>query len=166
MERIIEDVLWLARNGREIGEAKPVAVKSVVDSAWELIVDTDSNPSLDFTGSEPPGSRLVADRDRLRQLLENIFANAVEHAGPAVEVRVELSEGELAIADDGKGIPPENRSDIFETGYSTTRDGTGFGLRIVDQVVDAHGWELTVTESAEGGARFEISGLDIRPPAE
>lgn len=65
------------------------------------------------------------------------------------------------IEDDGPGIPEDRRSDIFEAGYSTNKDGTGFGLSIVEQVVDAHDWEIHVTDGAEGGARFEITGVDL-----
>jgi PAS domain S-box-containing protein len=64
------------------------------------------------------------------------------------------------VADDGPGIPPDVREAVFDTGYSTTDDGTGFGLSIVQRAVDAHGWEINVTEGADGGARFEITGVD------
>jgi signal transduction histidine kinase len=50
---------------------------------------------------------------------------------------------------------------VFEQGYSTADDGTGFGLSIVREIVEAHGWEITVTEGANGGARFEIAGVDV-----
>jgi len=60
------------------------------------------------------------------------------------------------VADDGGGIAPEERTDVFESGYSTATDGTGFGLAIVSEVVDARGWTVRVTESDAGGARFEI----------
>ena len=50
--------------------------------------------------------------------------------------------------------------DVFETGYSTAGEGTGFGLSIVKQIANAHGWEVRVTEGPEGGARFEIAGVE------
>jgi signal transduction histidine kinase len=50
---------------------------------------------------------------------------------------------------------------VFEAGYSTNEDGTGFGLRIVEQVANAHGWEVAITESEQGGARFEITGVEF-----
>ncbi len=59
------------------------------------------------------------------------------------------------IADDGLGIPADERDQIFKPGYSSGV-GTGFGLQIVEQVVDAHGWRITVAESETGGTRFEI----------
>ena len=72
----------------------------------------------------------------------------------------ELADG-FYVADDGPGIPAENREDVFDLGYSTNADGTGFGLSIVERIVDAHGWEIAVTESADGGARFEITGVEF-----
>ncbi|MFC7057160.1 sensor histidine kinase [Halovenus salina] len=103
---------------------------------------------------------ISADRSRLQQLLENLFANAVEHGGKDVTVRVgDLKEG-FYVADDGVGIPEGEREDIFEAGYSTAEEGTGFGLRIAKQIVDAHGWDIRVTDSDDDGAQFEITGID------
>ena len=103
------------------------------------------------------------DRSRLQQLFENLLRNATEHGGPDVTVRVgELDGGSgLYVEDDGPGIAAEDRERIFEEGYSTGESGTGFGLTIVKQIADAHGWEVHVTESADGGARFELSGVDV-----
>lgn len=65
------------------------------------------------------------------------------------------------VEDDGPGIPEEERDAVFKAGYSTNEAGTGFGLNIVKQVVQSHGWEIIVTESLDGGARFEITGVDF-----
>ncbi|MFT4882376.1 MAG: signal transduction histidine kinase, partial [Salinirussus sp.] len=64
-------------------------------------------------------------------------------------------------ADDGVGIPEGEREEVFEPGYSTAANGTGFGLRIVEQITDAHGWDIRVTDSNGDGARFEITGVDM-----
>jgi Signal transduction histidine kinase len=66
----------------------------------------------------------------------------------------------FVVADTGPGIPESDRQEVFEAGYSTNKDGTGFGLRIVKQIASAHGWELTVTESKHGGARFEYTDFE------
>jgi len=58
------------------------------------------------------------------------------------------------VADDGTGIDPSERDAVFDPGHSTERDGTGFGLSIVERIAEAHGWEVSVTESRTGGARF------------
>lgn len=100
----------------------------------------------------------MADSDRLQQLFENLFRNAIEHGSQDVAVYVgDLEDGSgIYIADDGPGIPENNREDVFESGYSTTETGTGFGLAIVKEIVEAHGWTISVTDNSSGGARFEI----------
>jgi signal transduction histidine kinase len=50
---------------------------------------------------------------------------------------------------------------VFDLGYSSDPDGTGFGLAIVTEIVESHGWSVTVTDSDAGGARFEISGVEF-----
>nr|WP_079991684.1 ATP-binding protein [Halobaculum gomorrense] len=65
------------------------------------------------------------------------------------------------IEDDGPGIPENKREDVFDAGYSTAEDGAGFGLSIVKHVAEAHGWEIQVTDGSEGGARFEITGIEF-----
>jgi signal transduction histidine kinase len=67
----------------------------------------------------------------------------------------------LYVDDDGPGIPEDDHDDVFEAGYSTSVDGTGFGLDIVREIAEAHGWTVDVTESADGGARFEITGMGL-----
>lgn len=65
------------------------------------------------------------------------------------------------VADDGPGIPEEARERVFESGYSTVEDGTGFGLNIVAEIAEAHGWDVDIDESRAGGARFEFTGVEI-----
>jgi signal transduction histidine kinase len=57
-------------------------------------------------------------------------------------------------------VPTGKREDVFEAGYSTTKDGTGFGLNIVEEIADAHGWDIRVTEGPDSDARFEITGVE------
>jgi signal transduction histidine kinase len=103
---------------------------------------------------------IQADRSRLQQLFENLYRNAVEHGGDDVTVSVGATDDGFYVADTGPGIPESDREEVFEAGYSTTEDGTGFGLRIVEQIAEAHGWESTVTGSEQGGARFEFTGIE------
>lgn len=62
---------------------------------------------------------------------------------------------------DGSAIPDEKKDQIFETGFTTNRQGTGFGLAIIKRIVNAHGWSISVTDSRDGGARFEITGTEL-----
>jgi len=77
-----------------------------------------------------------------------------------VTVTVGGAEDGFYVEDDGPGIPESERERVFQTGYSTTADGTGFGLNIVRTIAEAHGWRVTVTEGTDGGARFEFTTAD------
>jgi signal transduction histidine kinase len=106
---------------------------------------------------------IEADADRFRQLLENLLSNAIEHGRTTVRV-VALSDG-FAIADDGPGVAETNRDRVFDRGYSTSEDGTGIGLAVVREIADAHGWDVCITDSTDGGARFEFTGVVEAPSA-
>jgi signal transduction histidine kinase len=64
------------------------------------------------------------------------------------------------LEDDGPGIPEAECDAVFESGYSTAEDGTGFGLTIVEEIVEGHGWSIRLTEGTDGGVRFEITGIE------
>ena len=151
MRTLIDDLLRLAREGRVVGDTEPVDVADTARRAWR-IVDTG-----DATLSVADGT-VDADPERLGELFENLFRNAVEHADEGVAVDVEAAAGGGGGSDAGPGVAPERREDVFEAGVSTAEDGTGFGLAIVRRIAEAHGWSVTLTESESGGARFEFDG--------
>ena len=72
----------------------------------------------------------------------------------------DLEDGGFYVADDGVGVPPDERPNVFEPGYTGLSDSTGFGLSIVAEIAEAHGWELALVESTDGGARFEVAGVE------
>jgi PAS domain S-box-containing protein len=77
-------------------------------------------------------------------------------------VTVEVGDltGGFYVEDDGPGIPDRERGRVFDPGYSGADGGTGVGLSIVEQVADAHGWTVRVSDATDGGARFEFTGVD------
>ncbi|NUC74573.1 PAS domain S-box protein [Haloterrigena sp. SYSU A558-1] len=89
--------------------------------------------------------------------LDEETTNRGERDGETVTVTVEPTLEGFAIADDGPGIPPGERDRVLEWGYSTDTEGTGFGLAIVAEVVEAHGWSVAVEESDAGGLRLAVS---------
>ena len=160
MERLIADLLTLARQGDSVDELQRIDLEQAIEEAWST-VETDDG-TLDITLG---GHRfLEADGGRLRDLLENLFANAITHGGEDVAVRVGVTAGRLYVEDDGDGIDESAREELFEPGFTTAADGTGFGLPIVKRIANAHGWEVGVTESEAGGARFEFVNVEILPP--
>ena len=153
MEAIIEDVLTLARQGESVDETAPLSLSTLVERCWGHVDTSGASLSLDADMT------FRADSGRCGQLFENLFRNAIEHAGENVTVTVgALSDG-FYVEDDGPGIPDDERAQVFEYGYTTTQEGTGFGLNIVEEIADAHGWSVTVTDSDGGGARFEFTGV-------
>ena len=158
MDRLIDDLLDLAEQGRVVADPEPVDLSAVVQRALTGVGSEDVEVTVEAT------DRAVrADEARLVQLVENLLDNAVAHAEQAA--RVALVDGDrLVVADDGPGVPLDERDRVFEPGYSTSSDGRGFGLAIARDIAEAHGWSLTATESRWGGARFEVEGLDSDPP--
>ncbi|MEF8774631.1 MAG: GAF domain-containing protein [Halobacteriales archaeon] len=155
MDELLENLLALAREGRVVGETDPVDVRRAAEDAW---ASTDSADARLVTVGAPT---VAADRDRLGEVVGNLFRNAVEHAGTDVTVEVgplyRASEREgFYVADDGQGIPESDRETVFEHGYTTSDDGTGYGLTIVREIAEAHGWSIETGATQDGGARFEI----------
>ena len=159
-------------------DSEPVPLQTVVEQCWQTVETGDATLELRTSAV------IWADPRRLRQLFEYLVRNSVEHGQtPHTERQEDASEqrattalsqshgaaadltltvGELDdgfyVADDGVGIPADERERVFEGGYSLA-SGPGFGLRIVDEIADTHGWSVAVTESDAGGARFEITGV-------
>jgi len=151
MEAIVEDTLTLARQGNTISETESINLTDIVGKCWATI-DTDE-ASIELVSE----TTFQGDPDRLRHVFENLFRNAVEHGGSDVTVRVGAHDhGGIYVEDDGSGIPVEKREEVLEPGHSSARGGTGFGLTIIKRIVEAHGWELSITDGSDGGARFEI----------
>jgi len=154
MEALIDDMLTLARKGQNVSDLAPVSLETVATAAWDAVENRGASLAVEDDVS------LVADDDRLAQALENLYRNAIEHGGPGVTVTVGTTPHGFYVQDDGPGIDADLRDEVFELGFTTTKRGTGFGLGIVREIVEAHGWRIDVTESNDGGARFEITGVD------
>jgi signal transduction histidine kinase len=165
MDDLIEDVLTVAREGEAVADAEPVDVAERAEVAWSSLDEGAVRLELD----DPP--TVAGDAGRVTRLLENLLRNAVEHGDTsdggapggvatdgdaAITVTVGAYGRGFYVADDGPGVPADEREAVFEDGYTTRREGTGFGLSIVTAIVGAHGWSVELTESESGGARFEI----------
>ena len=156
MEEIIDDTLTLARKGEAVGDTAPVSLLELCGNCWQG-VDT-AEATLDFRDE----ISVKGDDNRLKHVFENLFRNAIEHGSDSVTVRIgRLSETGFYVGDDGPGIPEDIRGDVFEAGHTSERDGTGLGLAIVKRIAEAHGWEVSVTEGSDGGARFEFENVEF-----
>lgn len=152
-QALIDDLLTLAQEGAQQSEIETVDLTEAAKNSWQTV----ETPQATLRICELPS--IKADPSRLQQLLENLYRNSMEHGGEAVTVSVGAIDSGFYVADTGVGIPESKRTEMFEAGYSTSADGTGFGLRIVEQVAEAHGWVITVGKSEQGGARFEFTGV-------
>jgi len=152
MERLLSDLLTLAREGRAVGELEPTDLETVVTGAWQSVETHEA--TLELVGFEAD-TVIEADESRLKEAFENLFKNAIVHAGKDVAIRVEFADRTVSVADDGPGIPDDEQDKIFEHGH-TGGNGTGLGLSIVQSVIEGHDWDITATESKAGGARFNI----------
>ncbi|AQL42785.1 hypothetical protein BV210_08710 [Halorientalis sp. IM1011] len=170
MDAIISDMLTMAEQGQRVAETEPVDLELVARAAWEMAGDDHATLRIE----DAPTIR--ADESRLQQLLENLFHNSVLHGDTDVTVAVGTTAAEsddgsvvdLYVEDDGPGIPDEEYEKVFESGYSTAEEGSGFGLAIVDGIARAHGWEVEITDpdgtrsngdTPDTGTRVLISGI-------
>lgn len=153
MKGLIDDLLSLSRDGKQVDEREAVDLADLVDTCWRNVATADATLTTVI-------DRVIqADRSRLQQLLENLLRNAVEHGGDTVTITVgPLTDG-FYVEDTGFGILPGERDAVFDAGYSTSEKGTGFGLAIVEQIAHAHGWNVQVTEGEDAGARFEFTNI-------
>ena len=154
MEELIEDLLLLARSGDLVDDLETIWLPDLIEESWAMI----NAPQAKIIITKSANFELDADPERLQQLCENLFRNAVEHGGQSITVTVSGlgDEDGFAIEDSGNGIPAAVRDTLFDPGVSSRPDGTGFGLSIVAEIVEAHGWSIEATDGSTGGARFEI----------
>jgi PAS domain S-box-containing protein len=154
METLIDDLLALAREGDGTQTVGDIDLAEIAEDCWQTVETRTATLVVETERS------IRADRSRLKQVLANLFRNAIDHGGDDVTVTVGDLDGGFYVADDGPGIPADAREQVFDAGYSTARQGTGLGLSIVADIVDAHGWTITLTDGEDGGARVEIAGVE------
>jgi signal transduction histidine kinase len=160
--RVIDDLLLLARSdeGHLLPGHDPVDVDELV-LADAIRLRAQGQVRVDLSGVG--AGRATGDREQLRRVVRNLADNAERHAASAVTFSVEDHDGwvQLVVADDGPGIPIDQRERVFErfarldTARNRAAGGTGLGLAIVGEVVDAHGGSVEVADSA-AGARMVV----------
>jgi len=165
MSVLVEDLLLLARldEGRPL-EREPVELERVVGEAVDtaLTVDPDRKIELDAEHAV-----VLGDRDRLRQIVDNLLSNVRAHTPPATPVRVSLSTENgaalIEVADSGPGMKAEEAERVFERFYradtsrSRARGGVGLGLSIVAAVAEAHGGTVSARSEPGNGSTFRIT---------
>jgi len=172
MERLVEDMLVLAQTDEGLAhDPRPLDVSRLLPAALAGLRVTDRKLGL---GPLPEGT-VIADGDRITQVIRNLVTNAIEHtaSGGSIRVAATAAEGNLRISveDDGPGIPQSHRERIFARFYraDSSRDrrsgGSGLGLAIARAIVEAHGGRIWVDDATGRGARvtFELPGFRSAP---
>ncbi|HOW68327.1 MAG TPA: ATP-binding protein, partial [Verrucomicrobiota bacterium] len=153
---------------REVRRAT-VALNAVVgEVARALGNDLEEKAAkLDIQESLPA---IVADEQLLRQALFNLVMNAIQAVPSQGEIQIRAGRTGvngvyLEIRDNGLGVPPEQRQEIFKPYFTTHQKGTGLGLAVVQQIVLAHGWEIECLPNDPQGAVFRLTHLQPASPA-
>lgn len=160
IESMIDEALVMARD--------PDAVETAAEAVDLADLAADCLESGDF-GDCPADADLVVedpgpvtgDPTLLRRAVGNLIGNAFDHGGDDPTVRVGVDDRGVYVADDGPGLPDDERERAALTDFGVSPGGgTGIGLAIVERVAAAHGWTLEIGESAEGGFRATLVGAE------
>jgi signal transduction histidine kinase len=169
MHRLVDDLLDLAR--LESGSWRPAVEdldpREAAEAAWAPFAERAATAGVRFSIAVSSGARLQADREALRQILGNLFDNALRHtpAGGGIELDVRPANGNTALAvhDTGTGIPAEHLPRVFERFYrvdparSREHGGTGLGLSIVKHLVEGHGGRVDLSSAVGQGTTVRIT---------
>jgi PAS domain S-box-containing protein len=156
MEEIVADTLTLARQGQVVSDPEAIELVNTAGASWKNVQTDEATIEIEDDVT------ISGDRSRLQHIFENLFVNALEHGGSDVTVRVGQIDGDgIYVEDTGPGIPEDARELVFDPGYTSSSDGTGFGLTIVKRIAEAHGWQVGVVDGTDGGARFEFTDIDF-----
>jgi signal transduction histidine kinase len=147
---------------REVRRGK-VAVNTVVTEVVRALNYDIEEKKIRVDAKMDP-LNIEADEQLLRQALFNLLLNAIQAVGENGQIQFAArKEGAAAMAleirDDGPGVPPEQRQEIFKPYFTTHQKGTGLGLAVVQQIVLAHGWEIQCLPNEPKGAVFRLSHL-------
>ncbi len=149
---------------RDVRRSK-LALNSVVNEVVRALgYDLEEKKVRLETAGEP--ITIEADEQLLRQALFNLVLNAIQAVGGNGRIQIVTqktngSEAILEVRDDGPGVPPERRREIFKPYFTTNQNGTGLGLAVVQQIVLVHGWEIECLPNEPHGAIFRITHLKL-----
>jgi two-component system NtrC family sensor kinase len=163
--RIVRELLDLARPHRlEVGS---VDLAVLAREAIERLTDAGAlrDRSVRVVADHPV--LVAADAGKLRQVIANVVVNAAEATLPTgtitIDARANGDRATLTVADDGPGVPPEIKDQIFEPFVTTKPHGTGLGLAIAHAIVDAHGGRISIESSPDAGTLVSLQ-LPVSQP--
>ncbi len=159
LNRLVSALLEFARPGelRRATTALAPLLHSAAESA--LATAAEGGPRRVEVAATPDTLRAEVDAEMLRRAVVNLLANALASPGcTRVALCASVAEGalEVAVSDDGAGVPEAARAKLFSPFFTTRPAGTGLGLAIVRNVAHAHGGTVTYTDTPGGGATFTL----------
>lgn len=161
LNRVITDLLDFARP-REIKRANCSLEKIIDDTLQLLVMELTAKKVILEKDYDKDLPLVLVDQEQISQAMLNLLLNALDAVavGGKIGIRLkhnaDLGSVEITVADDGPGIPAEDREKIYEPFFSTKRKGTGLGLAIVNQIVESHGGKIGVEDRPGGGTIFTI----------
>ncbi len=165
MGRLVEDLLMLARldTDRPL-DRRHVDLASIAAQAVQAARIVHPGRPITLLADDPV--IVYVDTERLRQIIDNLIANATQHTPPRSPVTVSVTStsgtGEIIVADNGPGMTTEQAARVFERFYRTddartrARGGTGLGLSIAASLAAAHDGDITVDTQPGQGAAFHV----------
>jgi signal transduction histidine kinase len=149
------------RGSLQRGADASTELAPLVNSLIATLVRTPAGARVEIESKVPERIRVPVDRTDLAEALGNLLENAVRHARTRVRIGCEAGPGEttIAIEDDGPGIPAAELRRVLERGVRLDErgEGAGLGLDIVQDVLEAYGWQLDLGRSELGGLKATIA---------
>lgn len=174
VQKALDDLNFLLEEVREYSapinlERRDCNLETIVKETWQEILEAKQRevfPDITISSSKDVPDHVYVDCDRLGQVIRNLLENAIFACSDPGRIDVDIcvaSQPNLApnfvvsVSDNGKGVPAENREEVFTPFFTTKTKGTGLGLAICRRIAEAHLGSLRVDESDSGGARFLLS---------
>lgn len=164
---LIGDLVQLSREDAVQPHPEPIDFRDVLNSALTRVKRR--GPGISWDVHIDNGLYLMGEPDALERAATNLLDNAVKFSPPNGSIRVDLDGNTFSVTDSGPGITPEDLPHVFERFYRSddarNTPGSGLGLSIVAQTIQAHGGTVTASNAESGGARFvvQLPG-SIEPP--
>jgi two-component system sensor histidine kinase FlrB len=158
LEQLVNDMLSFARGGR--AGAETVALEGLVTEAAQSLDPLLESWQATLAINMAPGLTLQGDRQALLGVLQNLITNAVQAGAPGQQVRLEVRDESdtvvMEIIDSGRGMPGSEQARIFEPFFTTRSQGTGLGLSVVRNTIDAHRGTIEIDSVENHGTTFRI----------
>ena len=174
MGRLVDDLLLLSRSDRAIDDSSAMhdfPLEDLVEDVIALHQAEAQAAGVQLAGAIETSAQVHGHPERLRRLLENLLSNALHFSPPGGRVSVGISlqqeTVQLWVDDQGPGIPPDQRSQVFERFWQadparSNPDHLGLGLSIAQAIAQAHGGRLEACEAPSGGCRMLLD-LPLQP---